>query len=306
MTNEKKGFTSTIADYPERGEGGNQRYRGNCSPKLIEDLIRQYSIRSLSDYMVGSGTTRDVCNRLRVQGDYLDLNCGFDLIAMDIPSRPENIFWHPPYHDIIVYSGRQYKTEDVIRKYGINPQENYLSRCGSWDEFVRKMNYCMIKQFVSLEKGGRMFVLMGDIKKKGHLYSMLCDIAKPGTLEQIIIKMQHNCVSDRRQYSGNFIPIAHEYLMVVRKDLGLFYDISLPTKRPFDIRDSLDSTWRDVVASVLEDAGKPLALSEIYQKVEGHRKARNNSHWTEKIRQTLYCNPNCFRKIDRGVWALAA
>ena len=110
MTNEKKGFTSTIADYPERGEGGNQRYRGNCSPKLIEDLIRQYSIRSLSDYMVGSGTTRDVCNRLRVQGDYLDLNCGFDLIAMDIPSRPENIFWHPPYHDIIVYSGRQYKT----------------------------------------------------------------------------------------------------------------------------------------------------------------------------------------------------
>lgn len=126
MINTKKGFTSTIADYPERGQGGDQCYRGNCSPKLIEDLISQYSIQSLSDYMVGSGTTRDVCRRLQVQGEYLDLNCGFDLITMDIPSRPENIFWHPPYHDIIVYSGMQYKTEDVIRKYGFDPQSELL------------------------------------------------------------------------------------------------------------------------------------------------------------------------------------
>ena len=86
----------------------------------------------------------------------------------------------------------------------------------------------------------------------------------------------------------------------------MFYDICLSTKRPFDIRDSLDSTWRDVIASVLEDAGRPLSLAEIYQKVEGYRKARNNTRWTEKIRQTLYCNPNCFKKIHRGVWTLVA
>lgn len=30
---------TSIVSYPERGEGGNNRYRGNCSPKLIEDLI---------------------------------------------------------------------------------------------------------------------------------------------------------------------------------------------------------------------------------------------------------------------------
>ena len=30
---------TSIVSYPERGEGGDNRYRGNCSPKLIEDLI---------------------------------------------------------------------------------------------------------------------------------------------------------------------------------------------------------------------------------------------------------------------------
>lgn len=57
------------------------------------------------------------------------------------------------------------------------------------------MNYAMMKQFSALENGGRMAVLMGDIKKKGRLYSMLAEIVKPGTLENIIIKAQHNCFS---------------------------------------------------------------------------------------------------------------
>ena len=30
---------TSIVSYPERGIGGNNRYRGNCSPKLVEDLI---------------------------------------------------------------------------------------------------------------------------------------------------------------------------------------------------------------------------------------------------------------------------
>ncbi len=30
---------TSIVSYPERGEGGNNRYRGNCSPRLIEDLL---------------------------------------------------------------------------------------------------------------------------------------------------------------------------------------------------------------------------------------------------------------------------
>lgn len=38
MNKPNRNLTS-IVSYPERGTGGNNRYRGNCSPKLIEDLI---------------------------------------------------------------------------------------------------------------------------------------------------------------------------------------------------------------------------------------------------------------------------
>lgn len=295
----------SVVSYPERGEGGNNQYRGNCSPKLIEDIIGQYGVHYLSDYMVGSGTAEDVCRRLDVPGTFLDLNRGFDMMSMDIPDRPENVFWHPPYDTIVTYSDVMYSAQDIMQRYGFDPRVNDLSRCKNWEDFVKKMNYCCLKQFTAMEKSGRMFILMGDIKKKGKLYSMLLDIAKPGTVEQIIIKTQHNCVSDRRAYSGKFVPIAHEYLLVLRKDAPLIFDISMSRKVTCDVRDAAGSTWRDVVASVLEDAGSPLSLSEIYQRVDGHKKCQTNHSWKEKIRQTLQINP-CFHAIERGVWAVAA
>ena len=110
----------SVVSYPERGDGGNNLYRGNCSPRLIEDIIEQYKLTSLNDYMVGSGTTKDVCKRLGVAGEYYDLNRGFDLMEMDIPERPENIFWHPPYDDIVVYSDRMYSAKDIINRYGFD------------------------------------------------------------------------------------------------------------------------------------------------------------------------------------------
>lgn len=36
----------SVVSYPERGQYGNNRYRGNCSGRLIEDLIAQYKIQS--------------------------------------------------------------------------------------------------------------------------------------------------------------------------------------------------------------------------------------------------------------------
>lgn len=293
----------SFVSYPERGNGGRNNYRGNCSPQLIEDIIVQFNIMSLSDYMVGSGTTEDVCLRKGILGSFYDLNRGYDMVNMDMPDRPENIFWHPPYGDIVVYSDQMYKADEIIHKYGFDPRVNDLSRCKDWNDFVKKMNYCMNKQFASLEKGGRMFVLMGDIKKKGKLYSMLCDIAKPGTLEQIVIKMQHNCTSDSKTYCGKFIPIVHEYLMIVKKDSSLIYDIQLSKTHKYDIRNSLEATWCDVIAAVLEDEGKEMSLSKIYNKVSGYRKCQNNEHWREKVRQTVRIYPD-FLCVATGVYRL--
>ena len=295
---------TSIVSYPERGEGGNNRYRGNCSPKLIEDLIVFFKPTEICDYMCGSGTTKAAADKCGIQSKLYDLHSGFDIMNSEIKERPEFIFWHPPYWDIIKYSDVMYKASDVQNRYGYDPRKLDLSRIPNWEQFVEAMNYAMMKQFSSLEKGGRMAVLMGDIKKRGKLYSMLAEIIKPGTLENIIIKAQHNCFSDNTQYSGNFIPILHEYVMIVRKDTPLLVPVIVAKEIKADIRDMAGATWRDVVAAVLEECTEAVTLTYLYEQIEPHKKAQNNKHWREKIRQTLQINPNHFHHTDRGMWVL--
>ena len=122
--------------------------------------------------------------------------------------------------------------------------------------------------------------------------------------KNIIIKAQHNCFSDNIQYSGKFIPILHEYVMIVRKDDALFYPILFSEKRKVDIRDMPGATWKDVVASVLESAAGPVTLSWLYEQIEPHKKAQNNQWWKEKIRQTLQIHPSHFMSNGRGLWSL--
>ena len=295
---------TSIVSYPERGEGGNNRYRGNCSPKLIEDLIGFFKPAEICDYMCGSGTTKAAADKCGIQSRLYDLHSGFDIMNSEIKERPEFIFWHPPYWDIIKYSDVMYKASDVQNRYGYDPRKLDLSRIPNWEQFVEAMNYAMMKQFASLEKGGRMSVLMGDIKKRGKLYSMLSEIIKPGTLENIIIKAQHNCFSDNTQYSGSFIPILHEYVMIVRKDTPLLVPVIVAKEIKADIRDMAGATWRDVVAAVLEECTEAVTLTYLYEQIEPHKKAQNNKHWREKIRQTLQINPNHFHHTDRGMWVL--
>ena len=295
---------TSIVSYPERGEGGNNRYRGNCSPKLIEDLIGFFKPTVICDYMCGSGTTKAAADKCGIQSKLYDLHSGFDIMNSEIKERPEFIFWHPPYWDIIKYSDVMYNASDVQNRYGYDPRKLDLSRIPNWEQFVEAMNYAMMKQFTSLEKGGRMAVLMGDIKKKGKLYSMLAEIIKPGTLENIIIKAQHNCFSDNTHYSGSFIPILHEYVMIVRKDTPLLVPVIVAKEIKADIRDMTGTTWRDVVAAVLEECTEAVTLTYLYEQIEPHKKAQNNKHWREKIRQTLQINPNHFHHTDRGMWVL--
>ena len=58
---------TSIVSYPERGIGGNNRYRGNCSPKLIEDLISFFKPSEICDYMCGSGTTKAAADNCKIK-----------------------------------------------------------------------------------------------------------------------------------------------------------------------------------------------------------------------------------------------
>ena len=297
---------TSILSYPERGEGGNNRYRGNCSPKLIEDLLAFYKPNQICDYMCGSGTTKAAADKIGISSHLYDLHSGFDLMHCDIPERPEFIFWHPPYWNIIQYSDMMYSASAVQQKYGFDPRLCDLSRIPDWSRFVEAMNYAMMKQFTALEKGGRIAVLMGDIKKRGKLFSMLAEIIKPGTLENILIKVQHNCLSNHTQYSGKFIPILHEYVLIIRKDDALIYPILFSQKKALDIRDMPGATWRDIVAAVLEGKREPLPLEAIYKEIEPYKKAKKNHWWKEKVRQTLQLHPDNFHHAGRGLWSLKA
>lgn len=286
---------NSIVNYKDRGNFGKNNYRGNTSGKIILDLHKVYKFDSVSDYMSGSFTTKDVANYLNIPSNCYDLNSGFDLINDDIKERNEFIFWHPPYWDIIKYSGNVYGNEIL---------KNDLSHIKDYYEFVKKLNFCLTKQFNTLEKGGRIAILIADVKKNKKLYSMLLDINKLGTTEQIIIKQQNNCMSDNKIYSNNnFIKISHEYILILRKDNPLIIPFSIVKSDYFDIRNSLKITWKDLVANVMESLDKKAYLSDIYTKIEGHKKCDSNKNWKEKIRQTLQEN-KIFYKIDRGLWGL--
>lgn len=93
---------TTVVSYPERGQGGNNRYRGNCSPRLIEDLIAHFGVQDICDYMCGSNTTGDAARTMGISSHTYDLHSGFDLLHCDIPERPEYIFG---IHPIGILSG---------------------------------------------------------------------------------------------------------------------------------------------------------------------------------------------------------
>ena len=293
---------TSIVSYPERGAGGDNRYRGNCSPKLIEDLISHFNLKEINDYMCGSGTTKDAAETMGIVSHTYDLHSGFDMMNHDIPERSPFTFWHPPYADIITYSDVMYSASEVKEKYGYDPRQSDLSRIPTWEEFVKAMNYCMMKQFCALDKGGRMAVLVGDIKKKGKLYSMIFELTKPGKLENVIIKAQHNCFSGNTSCSGNFIPIVHEYLLILRKEDVLTYNIMLTKTVKADIRDMANATWRDIVADVMESFGTEVPLEKIYEKVGETQRAKERPHWKEKVRQTLYRYKDAFTNTNPGMW----
>ena len=295
---------TTVVSYPDRGTGGSNKYRGNCSPKLISDLIAHCGPHDICDYMCGSNTTGDAASSMGIASHTYDLHSGFDLLHCDIPERPQFIFWHPPYWDIIKYSDVMYRASDVQRRYGYDPRQFDLSRIPTWDAFVKAMNYCMMKQFCALEKGGRMAVLVGDIKKKGKLLSMLFELTKPGTLENVIIKVQHNCFSDHTAYGGKFIPIVHEYLLLLRKDMPLQFPLLMTYRMEGDIREMPGATWRDILADAMEGFQKAVHLERIYEQVGRSKRAQQQRHWREKVRQTLYYHPNVFFSPSQGLWML--
>ena len=195
--------------YPERGPWGDSKYRGNCSGQLVKELILRFKSQSVFDPAEGGGTVRDVvsgintCLRHDIYYEGRDLKTGWDILSGVLPERKFDMVWyHPPYWDIIRYSD--------------NPQD--LSNCSILQDFETKLNQSVERLIQVLRPGGILAVLIGDKRKNGRYYALFRTLLMNPALHlrAIIIKIQHNCRSDRKTYHPNpfMIPIKHEYCLV--------------------------------------------------------------------------------------------
>ena len=204
----------SVVSYPNRGPWGDSSYRGNCSGHLVKDLILRFRCQSVFDPSEGGGTVRDVVTGINqylkkdIEYEGRDLRQGWNLMTSPLPDRQYDMVWyHPPYWDIIRYSENRYD----------------LSNAQNLDEFEAMLNLCVERLSQVVKRGGIMAVLIGDKRKFGQYYPLFRTLLmndKIGQLKAIVIKIQHNCKSDRTAYeqsNPSLIPIKHEYCFIFQK-----------------------------------------------------------------------------------------
>lgn len=287
----------SIVSYKDRGNFGNSKYRGNCTGYIIKDLLNHFypttKPKKFIEIFSGGGTGKDVAKELNITNSlHLDLNNGWDALTDEIPSGSDFVFSHPPYWDIISY-------ETQRESYNVNDLSNQMS----YDEFIQKLNLVNEKIYHSLLYGGRHAILIGDVRKQGKYYSIIKDMNWYGDLESHIIKIQYNCLSDNKIYSNqNFIPIKHEHLLVFKKNRVWLFSKKETNTLQINIMEVTNITWRDLIQATLEFLKNKASIDEIYNILVKSKKAQNNNHVREKIRQTLNNNSN-FKKVNNE-WIL--
>jgi hypothetical protein len=191
---------------------GRGEFRGNCDGTLFRELVLKYNPRRVADPMVGSGTTRDVVDHLNAGEGFAiefwggDLSNGFDLRTDPMPGTFDLVWVHPPYWDIIRFSD--------------DPRD--LSTCGDFVDFVRALEHCLTRCAGALAVGGRLAVLIGDVRKKGVYYSLVREVLNMmphlGQLRSVIVKVQHACRSNATFYPKLEDPrILHEYCVLFKR-----------------------------------------------------------------------------------------
>lgn len=291
-------LTHSVVSYPDRGKWGNSRYRGNCTGHIIKDFFESFVKRQdglVVDPSIGGGTSVDVAQDLGLRFVGTDLHQGFNLLRDDLESflgeQAHVAWWHPPYAGMLQYSGVEWGEAD---KWD-------MSRMNLTD-FTEALELAVMNIHDAIEQGG-VYGIMGNMRSRGEYYNLssLVERVAPGKLVDEVIKIQHNCVSDSRQYKGNLIRIAHEKLLIFRKLKASLFLLGTMERRAGAM---VSITWRSAVRRVLQ-GGKTLHLKEINAAIEPFARTRQNQHWEAKVRQILQ-DQRYFTRIEQGVYTLAS
>lgn len=293
-------FSGSIISYPDRGPWGDKRYHGNCSGYVVRDFLATYHPSAdalFVDPMEGSGTSRDVAREYGIRYEGFDLREGFDIVRNDLlsrlPAEASSVFVHPPYAAMVEYSKNVWQRPD--------PAD--LST-GDVDAFAELLQAALQNVYRALRPGGHYAVLLAPWRKSGsyhHLPQIARNVA-PGEIVDELIKVQHNTRSSYRTYSGSFVPIEHETLLVMRRrqDGSIFAMTSDAIQQLTRLH---SATWRNLVLGFVRERGE-VTLSDLYSEFENHPKSAQNPNYRAKLRQVVQ-DESAFVKIVKGRYRAA-
>lgn len=300
------GRHTNLFAYPERGPWGDAHYPGNFSGKFVLDLIDLYKARSVADPFAGGGTTADVCQEYGIPYWTGDLRDGFNILEDAIPAcsdgtSPELVMFHPPYFDLISYSGRTWGEES-------HPAD--LSAASTVEDFIRMANEAQYNAYSHVRQGGHVAILLGSIRRSGILYPLHRMINLYGQLDIDGIKVQFNTTGARKPHPATHIALlVTEWVMVMQKPKAWIVPVRVgnPVKE-FDQRNFERQAWRSIVLSALEASGGVAPLEKIYEDLEWHVRVReamrHNIDWKRVVQQELKEGP--FQELKLGIWATAS
>ena len=290
-------MSSSVMSFPERGKWGKSSWRGNCSGYVYKALFEQYkaSVKSFCDPMMGSGTSIEVAKEMGIDAYGLDLHMGFNALKHSIRDtigqEVDMCLSHPPYGEMIIYSAGVWGGENDA-----HPDD--LSRCIDDEDFHEKLHLVLLNQREATKPGGIYGSIIGDMRKNGKYVSYQAEAISrmpASELTSVIIKTQHNTMSDKNTYSNfKHFSIMHEYL----------FDLSAMANQQAK---RLHAVWKNIVAHAMMSLGGKASLSDLYQKIAQNAPEKlkgNEENWQAKVRQTLQ-RYTSFSSVERGVWALA-
>ena len=240
--------TTTLWSFSKRGKWATHRaaYRGNWAPQIARNIIERYSLPgdTVLDQMAGGGTTLVECKLTGRHGIGVDVNRDSLMLTMDAlnfsgrleePLEPVDIrlyqgdarhldkidgdsidliATHPPYANIIKYSGKE------------TAQNGDLSKVRNIAEFVEQMRLVADECYRVLKPDHYCAILMGDTRRNKHYtpiaFRVMQAFLEAGfILKEDIIKAQWNTQTEglwsRLSRDKNFLLIMHEHLFVFRK-----------------------------------------------------------------------------------------
>ena len=233
--------TGTVWSFPSRGGWATHRgdYRGNWSPYIPRNLILKYSAPGevVLDQMCGSGTTLVECKLLGRNGMGVDVNLDaimvcHDRLGFEVPDAKSRVelylgdardldliedgaidlvATHPPYAEIIPYTGRRVDGDLSGLKL---------------PDYLKEMRAVAEESMRVLKPGRICAVLIGDTRRHLHyvpISAMVLErfLEAGFVLKEDIIKVQWKMKATRERWRGrrDFYKIAHEHLYVFRKPL---------------------------------------------------------------------------------------